>query len=179
MATSNNNPLSDKERDQIRRLHDAGKCRNEIAKLLGRSGSTISKAAAKMGLSFDREMVKAATAAKVADAKARRAELMHELLDDAERLRQQLFAPTTLHSFGGKDHTYNSKDVEQPTFQDQHKIMMAVSSAVTSSLRIDDHDTDTGADGAKSMLGALAAGLKVAYDQLPDEEQAGDDSADH
>lgn len=66
----------------------------------------VSKIAKELGLSFNREATAAATEAKVIDAKARRAQLMHDLLDDAERLRQQLFALATLHSFGGKDHTY-------------------------------------------------------------------------
>lgn len=173
-----NRSLTDAELAQIRRLHAAGSCRNEIAKILGRSGSTISKAAEKLGLSFNREMVKAATAAKVADAKARRAELMHGLLDDAQRLREQLFAPSVIHSFGGKDHTYLQKPVDEPVFKDKRDIMQSVSIAITASLRIDDHDADTGSEGAKSMLGALATGLQVAYDQMQNEPGADDDRDD-
>jgi hypothetical protein len=168
-----NKPITDDDRRRVRSLHAAGRNRNQIAKELSRSGSTVSKIAAEFGLSFDRDAVKAATVARVADAKARRAELMHALLDDAQRLRQQLFAPTTIHSFGGKDNTYASRDVNQPLFKDQRDIMQATNTAITASLRIDDHDTDTGADGAKSMIGALFAGLQGAYDQLQD--QADDD----
>lgn len=165
------NPVTDEDREQVRALHAAGLGRNEIAREIGRSGETVSKIAKALGLSFERgPEVAAATAAKVADAKARRAQLMHELLDDAERLRVQLFAPTTIHSFGGKENTYNSKDVDQPLFRDQRDIIQSVSTAITASIRLDQHDADTGADGAKSMLGALAAGLQVAYDQLQQDE---------
>jgi hypothetical protein len=32
--------------------------------------------------------------------------------------------------------------------------------------RLDEHDADEGADGTKSLIGALAAGLQVAYDRM-------------
>lgn len=163
-------PLTDAERRKIARLHAAGHSCSRIAKELRRSRSTISNTARKLGLKFDRAKT-AATQANVIDAKARRAQLAVELLTDAERLRGQLFTPTRLHRFGGKDNTYNSRDVDQPPFRDQREIMQATSTAITTSLRLDLHDT--GADGAKSMLGALAAGLQVAYDQLQPEADDG------
>lgn len=152
-------PITDEERGRVRDLHTAGRNRNQIARELGRSGSTISKIAADLGLSFDRTTVKAATEARVADAKARRAQLMHELLDDAERLRSQLFAPTTIHSFGGKDHTYNSRSVDQPLFRDQRDIMQATNTAIAASLRLDLHDADNqGLAAVDAWLRAIAGG---------------------
>lgn len=152
-------PITDEERHRVRELHAAGLNRNAIAKELGRSGSTISKIAERLGLSFDRTAVKAATEARVADAKARRAQLMNELLDDAERLRSQLFAPTTIHSFGGKDHTYNSRSVDQPLFKDQRDIMQATNTAITASLRLDLHDTDNqGLAAVDAWLRDIAGG---------------------
>lgn len=135
-------PITDEDRRRVRSLHAAGRNRNQIAKELGRSGSTVSKIAAELGLSFNREATAAATEAKVIDAKARRAQLMHDLLDDAERLRAQLFSETTIHSFGGKENTYNSKKVPRPLFSDQRNIVQAVSTAISASLRLDVHDSD-------------------------------------
>lgn len=168
-------PITEEDRRRVRALHAAGRNRNQIAKEIGRSGSTVSKIAAELGLSFDRDAVKAATEARVADAKARRAELMHALLDDAEKLRRQLFSPTVIHSFGGKDNTYASRDVPQPLFRDQRDIMQSVSTAITASLRIDDHDTDTGTEGAQSMVGSLFDALRGAYDQMQDTDGDGGD----
>lgn len=148
--------------------------RNDIARDMERSGSTISRHAAAENLSFERgPEVEAATAAKVADAKARRAQMMLNLLDDADKLRLQLWEPTTLHSFGGKDHTYNSKRVDQPLFRDQRDIMGAVSVALTASMRLDLHDGDPGVDDAKSMLRSLSDGLRAAYDAMQDENPDG------
>lgn len=179
MAASNQNPITDDERRRIRDLHASGLSRNEIAKELGRAGSTVSKIAKELGLSFERgHEVEAATKARVADAKVRRAELMHELLDDAEKLRNQLFAPTIIHSFGGKDHTYNSKPVEQPLFKDQRDIMQSVSVAINASLRLDHHDTDGGAEGARGMVTALFGALSIAADALPPEDDGDTDDPD-
>ncbi len=139
MATK---PITDEDRRRVGEHHAAGKYRNAIAKEIGRSGSTVSKIASELGLSFNREATAAATEAKVIDAKAKRADLMNKLLDDAERLRQQLFAPTVIHSFGGKENVYNSKPVDQPLFRDQRDIVQAVNTALSASLRLDLHDAD-------------------------------------
>jgi len=173
-----NNPITAAERRRIKKLHAEGATRNDIAKALKRSASTITKVCGDLGLSFDRAATKAATEAKVADAKAKRAQLMVELLDKSERLLDQLFTPATIHSFGGKDNTYNSKRVDQPLFKDQRDIMGSVSLALNASMRLDHHDTDGGAEGARSMVTALFDGLQIAYDKLTDEEAPADDARD-
>lgn len=150
--------LTEAENKMIRKLHAAGKGRNDIAKELGRSGQTISRAAERLGITFERgPEVAAATAAKVADAKARRAQLQLDLLDDAERLRQQLFAKTTAFNFGGRDNTYNETELNEPTFGDKRNIVQAVSAAISTSIRIDEHDKeDTSLSGLDAWLANLA-----------------------
>lgn len=150
-----NVPITDAERQRIAELHAAGKSRNDIATEIGRSAAVVSKVAGQLGLSFDRSATKAATAAKVADARAKRAEEMQALLDDARRLRLQLFAPCVVHSFGGKDNTYNERHVEQPPFADQAKIMQAYNLAISNSLRLDQHDGDGSAEAMGSLLGSM------------------------
>ncbi|MEO6084702.1 MAG: helix-turn-helix domain-containing protein [Umezawaea sp.] len=164
MAT-NPKPLSPRERERIAELHAQGASRNDIAKALKRSPATITKACAQLGLSFDRSKTKAATAAKVLDAKARRAQLMLDILEDAARLREQLWAPTTIFSFGGKDNTYAERQVPLPPVKDQRDIVNAVSTAINASLRLDDHDRGSDVDEAKSMIDELFEGLSAAWDQ--------------
>lgn len=159
-------PITQAERDKIVALHAAGHTRNDIAKQTGRAAGSITKIVTDLGLSFDRSATKAATEAKVADGRARRAALMLDLLADAARLRAQLFAPCVVHAFGGKENTYAEHELNEPTFADKRNIVQAVSTAISTSLRLDQHDADSGADDAKSMLGALAEGLKAAYDEL-------------
>lgn len=161
--------VTDADRDRVRELHAAGRNRNQIAQEIGRSGSTVTKLARELGLSFDRSATAAATAAKVIDGKARRAALAVELLGDAERLRAQLFAPTVLHSFGGKENTHNSVEVPRPQFGDQRNIMQATSTAIAASLRLDQHDGDGSAEQVGSLLGTLFDSISAKHrDAGPD-----------
>lgn len=137
-----NQPVTDTERQRVRDLHAAGRTRNDIATELNRSGSTISKIAKDLGLSFNREQVKAATEAKVADARARRAALMNQYLDDAERLRQQIWEPHEYRDHGGRDFVAQKWTQPEPTAADKLKLMQASTTATASSLKLDLHDTD-------------------------------------
>jgi ParB-like chromosome segregation protein Spo0J len=166
-------PITDEDRRRVRDLHAAGESRNAIAEAIGRSGATVSKIADELGLSFDRSAVKAATEAKVADARARRAALMLDLLDDAARLRKQLWVETTYIDHGGKRLLPARVDAAGALGRDKLKLMQATATAANTSMKLEEHDTGSGGvDGAKSMLGALAAGLQAAYEQLPDDDGA-------
>lgn len=136
-------PVTEAEIQRVRDLHAQGMSRNDIARALGRSGRTVSRIAAEQvpPLTFERgEQVAAATEARKADAKARRAELQLKLLDDAERLRAQLFAPAHAFNFGGRDNTLNETVLSEPTYADKRNIVQAVAAAITTSIKIDEHD---------------------------------------
>lgn len=158
--------LSDDDIAKIREMAAAGKGRNEIAREVGCSYASVTKWAKREG---DDEVfvrgpgVIAATAAKVADAKARRADLQLKLLEDAERLRQQLFKPAFAFNFGGKENTFESKTIPEPTFADKRNIVQAVTTAVNASIRIDEHDKASGVDEQKAALTELMGTLKHAW----------------
>jgi IS30 family transposase len=143
-------PVTDADRAEIRRLHSEGLGRNEIARQLGRSGRTISVQASAMGLVFDNaEMTDAATRNRKAQLAARRMDLAEALQEDAERLTEQMWEPAIVYSFGGKD----------------------------SSLKLVPNEETAAEDEAKSMLGQLMVGLKVAYDDAQREMAAGPEEA--
>ncbi|MCO1575015.1 hypothetical protein M8C13_04480 [Crossiella sp. SN42] len=167
--------LTDADRERVRELHAEGLGRNEIAKQAGLSAATVTKLAKELELSFDRSATEVAVAARVVDAKAKRAELMNNLLDDAARLRAQLWERAHVYSFGGKDNTFAEAHVPQPSFRDQRDIMGSVSTALTASLRLAEHDSDPGVDASKSMLGALAGELSRLAEQLPADDPVPDD----
>ncbi|MFE5895844.1 helix-turn-helix domain-containing protein [Streptomyces sp. NPDC056488] len=172
-----NKPVTDEERAEIRRLHAEGKGRNEIARLTGRGLRTISVQAAKMGLEFDITATEEATRARMAQLAAKRALLAEVLLDDALALTEQMWQKATLHSFGGKDHTYERVDIPEPLPADKRSLMSAASAAITQSLRLAPPRDGGGVDEAMSMLGQLAVGLRHAYEQaqaVPDDEGDGD-----
>ncbi|TDC42080.1 helix-turn-helix domain-containing protein [Micromonospora sp. KC213] len=159
-------PVTQADYDQVRELHAQGLSRNAIAEQIARSGRTVSRLAGEMGLSFDRARTRAATEAKKDDARAKRAQLANDLLDDAARLRRQLWQPADYVDHGGKEYDRVDWTLDEPTFADKLKIMQAVGIAADKAVRLDEYDADPGIDAAKSMLGALAKGLGAAYDQL-------------
>lgn len=156
-------PLTDAKRSAILADIEAGqKSRNQIARDHKVSVSTVTGLAPPG--SFDRSKTAAATHAKVADAKARRAQLAALLLDDAHRLRERLWEPSKQvfsSPLGAEIIT-----LDLPPARDAKDFMAAVSGAVKSHVDIEKLDTDTGSADAKSMLGALGEALQVAADNI-------------
>jgi hypothetical protein len=150
MATPTHKPWTPQQDQQLRDLHAQGLSQAECGRQLGISNRRVSEHSKVLGLSWDRSKTKAATQARVADNKARRAELEAGLLADAARLRAQLWAPTIAFNFGGKDNTYEEHPLDQPIYADQLKIMQATGVAVTHSLKLADHD-GTGGDNAAAV----------------------------
>jgi hypothetical protein len=142
---------------------------------MSRSGRTVSRIAKELGLSFERgDQVKAATEARKVDAKARRAELALALLDDAARLRAQIWQPCTIHNFGGRDNTHNSHDIDEPLFADKLKLMQAATLAAGKAIDIDRYDSGTGLGEVVSLLDRLAASLGAKYGNGDDEHPIAD-----
>ena len=154
--------LTDTERDTIRRLHADGLSCTKVAAELGRSRSTISQAAKAMGLSWDNAQTKAATAAKQADNRSKRAALESRLLDEAAGLLDQLHRPHLVYSFGGRDNTYADHLLDEPDVGAKRALIQAAGTAIDKSLRIAAVDqATTGADAGRSMIGSLFAALSV------------------
>lgn len=103
----------------------------------------------------------AATQAAVLDAKARRAVLELTLLDDAERLRAQVWKPHRYWDWGGKDHDFDEITADEPTPTDKMKLMQAASTALDRSLKIAVHDAGAQAEGVRSLLGELGKALGI------------------
>ncbi|WP_405676897.1 helix-turn-helix domain-containing protein [Streptomyces sp. NBC_01511] len=141
---ANVRPVTEEERGEIRHLHGEGKSRNAIAKMLHRSGRTISKIAEELGLTFDRAAeVRAATEIRQADLAALRAQLALDLTHDAIRLRQKLWKETVVYNFGGADNTYAQKTFDEAPPAEARTLLTAVGVAVDRSLKLSPPETDT------------------------------------
>ncbi|MFE0877304.1 helix-turn-helix domain-containing protein [Streptomyces smyrnaeus] len=163
-------PITDKDREQVRRLHAQGKARNEIARAMKRSPSTVSKLAREMDLTFDRgPEVVAATEARRIDLAARRAQLAEALHTDAERLRAQLWEPSTYGEFAGREGEWHEVHLDKPRFADQRQIIAATGTAIQQSLKLAPAEGGEGADQVRSMLGALGEALTRAADDDADD----------
>lgn len=150
-------PLTDDERARILELQEAGESRNAIAREVGRSPGIVSKVVKAAGRTFDRgDQVAAATEARQQDNRAKRAALESDLLDDAIRLRQQLWQPATVYSFGGRDNTYASEVLPEPDASGKATILRAVGLAVDKSVKLSEVDrAAAGADEGRSIVGAF------------------------
>lgn len=167
-------PVDDTDRRKVAELHAQGLSCAAIAREIGRARSTVSKIAAAAGLPFDRAQTRSATRAKVADAKARRAQLASDLLDDAQYLREKLRGPCYVYNFGGKDNTFSDAVAREPSPRDLREIMAAVGLAAERHERLVALDADQGLDDGKAMLTDLAEALGQAW---RDGQAAPDDDA--
>lgn len=128
--------LPDEDRDRILALHAEGKTRNDIAREVGRSGSTVSRVVRHAGLSFDRASTIEATKARQADLAEMRADLEMRYLERAAELLEQMDEPHLVFNIGGKENTYTEHLLDRPTTGDIRNLMQSASIATTASLKI-------------------------------------------
>ncbi|MGW1760986.1 helix-turn-helix domain-containing protein [Streptomyces mirabilis] len=169
-------PIDDDDREQVRRLHAQGKSRNEIAKTIRRSPSTVSKIAAACDppLSFDRAAeVETATRVRRADLAARRADLAVTLQDVAEREVARMTEPHLYFEWGGKDHTYAEKWQHEPTPADRRTMMATAGAALDRSLKLAPPRDEAG-ERSRSVIGRLMEGLARNYAERHSSSPDGD-----
>jgi hypothetical protein len=147
-------PVTDAERERIRQLHARGLSCGEIAAGLGRNKSTITRQCRKLGLSFAREQTKAATDAKVADAKARRAEAVRLMMDDWHRIRERAWSAyeVVMSSGVGVETVF----LARPPAHDVRAFYAAMSGCIKDQLAIERHDAD---EGGLSAVDAWLRGM--------------------
>lgn len=166
-------PLPPKKRDEILADIQAGeKGRNEIARDHGVSTSTVTGIAKDAGITdaFDRTATEKATRAREVDCKALREQLKLDMLLDAQRLRQRAWAPyqVVVSTPQGAEVV----TLTEPPLNEVRAAYTAVGIAIDKSLVLERHDSGSGTDGAKSMLDALAEGIRrfASSDEPPAEE---------
>jgi len=132
------------------------------------SSSTVSALAREAGIddAFERTNTKKAIEATHVDNKARRAALSARLIARAEKLERSMDEPHLLVKIGGKDNIYTGHLMARPDTAAIKDMMVSIGIAVDKHRVLELHDGDPGVDGAKSMLGALAAGLALAHERI-------------
>ena len=166
---------SPEEEEQLKQLNEQGVGRNEAARRLNKSVTAVYRASNRLGLHWNRERTSKAVAAHQEDLKARRADLASALLDDAERMRVQLFEPYTVYAVGGRDGHFNSEELEEMPPSEKRALLNAIGTALDKSLRLAEFDSENNLDKAKAVLGGLGKALAEAFapSEDSDDEQAG------
>ena len=170
-------PLTDRQRLQICELADEGLSVRQIAARLSVAPSTVTRTARRMGIVFDRALTEKATAARIADAKARRSTTALRLLELANAELDRLNRPYRAHAFiGGQNPGYYEHILPQP---DAAARLAMVRTAGT---LLDKHVRLIGIDGpyedterAKSLLGSLFDALQDAHGDTTDPTDSGYD----
>jgi Helix-turn-helix domain len=143
-------PVTDAERARIRELHAQGLSCTRIAAEIGRSKSAVTRQCQAMGLAFDRAQTKTATAAKVADNAARRAEISRRFLEKSADLLDQMDQPHTAFNFGGKDNTYEEHEFSKPPVDALKTLVQAAGIAFDRHIAQDRHDA-AGEEGGSAV----------------------------
>ncbi|MDT0306116.1 helix-turn-helix domain-containing protein [Streptomyces sp. DSM 44917] len=160
-------PVTDADREAVRRLHAAGHGRNEIARRLKRSPRTISDIADALGLTFDRSATAVATEARKIDAKARRVALVHRAYTRAEKLYARLEADEA----GGylfTATTVNGIETERLNHVPGHEekaLATAIGQHLTHAAKLEAIDGNTGEQQARDLVSQLFDGLAAVYQQ--------------
>lgn len=155
-------PWTADDDELLRRLHAEGLNVRECADRMGRGRTTVHRHALALGLRWGvSPRTMAATAAKVATARERRAALQLALLEDAERLRRQVWQPHEYIDHGGGSFAEVRWTQPEPSPVDKLKLMQAATIAIDRSLRLDLHDTEDSTAAALSMIERLASGIGV------------------
>lgn len=153
--------------DDVLREHIAnGLSIVKTAKAMGRAESTVFERAKGLGLNWSRSATVEAIAATRLDERARRSRFRDELMTDLERLRAELFAPTLVHSFGGRDNTLATAVLDQPSIADQLRIVQALSAGVATLERLEKMDADQGLAEAAGMLDSIGTAISRAAEAM-------------
>lgn len=114
----------------------------EIAEQFGIGARTVQTIGAEFGVFTD--SARAATKNATEQQKLTNAQLRAEISRlFAERAREALAdmrRPAKIYNFGGKDNTYNEKDVEQPPTADQRNLMIIAATAMDKHKMLDAYD---------------------------------------
>jgi hypothetical protein len=132
--------------------------------------ATVSTMAKKAGITnaFDRSQTERATQAHAADARARRAKLALELLDDVDKLRQRAWSSYEVvmdSRAAGPQHV----TLDLPPLPEVRAAYAAIGVAIDKHTRLDQYDTSDSAADAKSFLGDLAEAFGIANRHLSGE----------
>lgn len=143
----------------LKDIKAGGQSRNQIARKHGVAASTVGKIAGEEGITgaFDRTHTLKAARAKSADSKARRAQLVSDLLGDAQKLRDRAWSGYKI-VVGGSEGA-EVVELELPPLPDVRAAYTSIGIIVDKTIAVEKHDVGDDAEAAKSVLAAVMEGL--------------------
>lgn len=167
--------MSDEKRLRLAELAEGGMSVRQIAEELNVAPSTVTRNAQALGVQFDRSATRRATAARVADASARRAEMAVRLLELTNAELSRLSRPHRVYGFvGGPKPRYLEHVLPQPDPSARLAIARTAATLLDRHMRLIAMQSDSSTDDARSMIGRLQTALGVYYEQTQDAATAED-----
>lgn len=152
-------PFSPEEEGQVVRWIGQGVNRNEIARRTGRGKATVTRVAQRHGLTFaPSDIAKVARERLASDNRARRVELGRLLLEDAHKMREQLWRPTEYLFAMQKTGEVVREKLREPHPGDKRNLMTAIGIAVTKIAELEALDTPN--EGKEAII-SLVDQLRV------------------
>jgi hypothetical protein len=149
-------------------LHGDGLGRNEIARQMDRPVGTVTLMARRVGVRFDNTNTEIAVEAARQRAALLRTQLSLRMLNDAEALLEQMWEPTRIGNFGGRNNTWSEVEVEQPPDTAKRNLAQAAALLLDRSLKLEEFDQHAGDDQVIGMLD----GLELVIRQAAKEQEA-------
>lgn len=156
---------TDEEDERLRKCVADGLSINDTARELGRPASSVQTRAKSFGVNWSRPPNPEAAASVITDARARRQAFRISFMGDLEQLRAQLFAPTQVYNFGGKDNTFAETTLPAPPIADQLRLVQAISAGISTIERLENLDADQGVADVVGMLDRIAGAIKKAAEE--------------
>lgn len=136
-------PVSPEQRARAVELIEQGIPRNAIARELMLAPSAITRIARDADLTFERAtMTASAVAARQADLKARRIEIIDELVSKAQDHLAAIDQPFLAFNIGGKDNTYTDHELDRAPTGDILNLHRAASLALKDARELTRDDDD-------------------------------------
>jgi len=143
----------------LKDIKAGGQSARQIGKSHGVSDAAVRRIAKAEGLvdAWSRDKTVKATRARVADNKAKRAQLESDLLDDAQKLRRRAWSKYKVIVGGAEGAEVVELDL--PPLPDVRAAYTSIGIIVDKSVAIEKHDSGDDAEAAKSVLAAVMEGL--------------------
>ena len=75
-----------------------------------------------------------------------------ELLEDAQRLRGQLWQKATVYKFGGRDNEFNEHELAEPDFAGKRDIAQAMATCIDRSMALERFDSKEGEEARGAII---------------------------
>jgi hypothetical protein len=168
--------VTEDDYELFRELYSQNLGRNEIARQMGIPPATVTLIARRQGVRFDTTQTELAVEHLRQEAAAARARLSLKMTRMAESLLEQVYEPVMIGNFGGRNNTWSSVELDQPTDVAKRNLVQSAGVLLDRAIKLEEFDSHTGDDQVIGMLDGLELVIRQAAKEL-EADGASDDTS--